>query len=82
MTLTQLELTSERTRLAAQLQRVLDYTLGTGWHTLRQISDACKCSEPSASARLREARKHGYIVERRKDEAVEGLNWYRVSETA
>lgn len=76
---TQLEFTTRR-RLAAQLQRVLDYTLGTGWHTLRQIADACHCSEPSASARLRQTRGMGYTVDRKKDETIEGLNWYEVRE--
>ena len=46
-----------RVRLSRQLQRVYDYMRGGVPATLREIADACGCSESSASARLRDFRK-------------------------
>lgn len=75
MTLTQLELPSERKRLGAQLQRVLAFMADGGEHTLREIADACQCLETSASARIRDMRKLGYTIGKREHTQKRGL-WY------
>lgn len=56
----------DRERLAKQYWRVWEFMKDGTWHTLRQISDSCQGSEPSVSARLRDFRKHGHTVERRR----------------
>jgi hypothetical protein len=44
-------------RLKTAFQRVKDYMESGHSHTLWEIAVACKCSEASASARLRDLRK-------------------------
>ena len=50
------------------------------WQTLAQIARFCQCSECSASARLRELRSIGYIVQRQPLEGFPHLFAYRVVE--
>jgi hypothetical protein len=74
----------DRERLAGQLGRVKKFTLedrhGT-FVTLAEIAQAARCSEASASARLRDLRKPRFgalTVERRRVPGVRGLHEYRV----
>lgn len=69
-------------RMAKQLASVRAYVLMQQWVTLRRISDYCSCSEASASARLRDLRKIGFLVERRRVAEGNGLHEYRVTKIA
>lgn len=51
-------------RLSRLLDRVREFTVGTGPHTLAEIHSACGGTEASCSARLRDLRKEGYEVVR------------------
>lgn len=54
-------------RLKNYLQKVYDLMSDGRWRRLRTIADEVGCSEASASARLRDLRKHwagGHVVER------------------
>ena len=63
-------------RLSAQAVRVLNATLNSGWRTLSEISAITRDPEASVSARLRDLRRAGFLVER---EYVErGLHRYSV----
>lgn len=71
-------------RLAGQLARVREFMLqdrrGT-FATLGEIALAARCSEASASARLRDLRKPRFgalTVERRRVPGARGLHEYRV----
>ena len=70
----------DRARAGEQYRAVLAFTLGTGWHTLAAIHKATGAPEASASARLRDARRDGYAVERRRVPGGNGLHAYRVSQ--
>ena len=63
-------------RLGAQINRVLEFCLGAGWFTLRDVSTACGDPEASCSARLRDCRRMGFVVERKF--VARGLWQYRV----
>lgn len=66
-------------RLCRQLDAVRSVMASGAWLTLRQISIAAKCSEASASARLRDLRKQrfgGHMVARKRIAA--GLFAYRL----
>lgn len=65
-------------RLGDQLAAVRDYTLSQIWVTLFQIHKALGIPEASASARLRDLRRLGYTVERRRVKDGNGLHKYRV----
>ena len=65
-------------RLGFQLLAVRNHMLAHGWQTLREIADAVRAPEASVSARLRDLRKHGFIVERRRAAPHSGLWRYRV----
>jgi biotin operon repressor len=70
-------------RLGRQLRLVRDFMLRQRkgqFATLREISQAVGCSECSASARLRDLRKRGLVVERRR--LSRGLHGYRVQPPA
>lgn len=72
------EYSKDKPRLDRQLDRV-DKLMSDGrWRTLRQIADACQCSEASASARLRDLRKNALRVSRTEDSKIRGLFHYRV----
>jgi DNA-binding Lrp family transcriptional regulator len=67
-------------RLGKQMGAVLKLMRDGQWRTLAEISAIVKCSEPSASARLRDFRKTrfgGYTVNRRRT-AVAGMFEYQV----
>lgn len=65
-------------RIASQLERVRLEMISGHWRTLGYLSQACRCSEASASARIRDCRnKLGYFVERRSIGA--GLFQYRMT---
>lgn len=67
-------------RIVKQHERIRDFMLGSGWHTLREIEDALGYPQASISAQLRHLRKPkfgGYCVDKRRREAA-GLWEYRV----
>lgn len=67
-------------RLSRQVVRVQDLMRDGVWRTLLEISITARCSEASASARLRDLRKPqfgAYNVERRKT-GLAGLYEYRI----
>ena len=69
-------------RLASQLGRVRRFLASGRFVTLAQIAVAARCSEASASARLRDLRKPrfgSYVVERRRVPGARGLFEYRLS---
>jgi biotin operon repressor len=65
-------------RLSSQLERVEKYMSDRQWHSLRQIAAATGCLETAASARLRDLRKKGHTVVKRRDLTVRGLYYYKV----
>ena len=66
-------------RLARQAARVFDLMHDGGWRTLAEISEATGSPEASVSARLRDFRKMGCVVERRRRGAeMAGLHEYRL----
>jgi Fic family protein len=76
----QLALTfADHRRLGAQLAKVRDATVGRGWLTLAAIEAATGAPQASVSARLRELRARGFLVETRRSAPDSGLYVYRVS---
>jgi biotin operon repressor len=69
-------------RLRSQLERVRRFTTGHAdyWYTLAEIAEELNYPEASISARLRDLRKRGYPVERRRVTGQRGLWEYRVGE--
>jgi hypothetical protein len=65
-------------RLARQLGSVQWLMADGAWRTLRRIATALDYPEASVSARLRDIRKQGYLVERRRFKPGSGLWEYRV----
>lgn len=66
-------------RLSRLLDRVRSFMADTSWHTLSEIAGACGGSEASVSARLRDLRKLGMIVQRQRvGDPRRGLFAYRV----
>lgn len=66
-------------RLARQQSAVTRF-MGIGeWITLSQISRAVGAPEASCSARLREMRRNGWNVERRRVPGGNGLHVYRAT---
>lgn len=68
-------------RLTRQLDRVRALMADGRERTLRQIAEACECSEGSAGARLRDLEKAPPLgcnakKEKRRDEKIPGLWWY------
>ena len=63
-------------RLAKQQRTVRDVMLDGEWRTLGLIAQITGAPEASVSARLRDLRKHGYLVERKY--VARGLHQYRV----
>ena len=63
-------------RLGAQLAKVQHSMADGKWRTLAEIAWLCECPEASASARLRDLRKLGFMVER--EFVGLGLHRYRV----
>lgn len=59
-----------------QTADVMTATLGHGWLTLAEIAERTGHPEPSISARLRDLRKRGLIVDRQRRK--DGLYEYRV----
>ncbi len=72
-------LPDEVPRLTKQFDRVVEVMLRGGWMSLREISAASGAPESSASAQARNARKVGYLLEkRRRGPARLGLWEYRL----
>jgi DNA-binding IclR family transcriptional regulator len=70
----------DQVRLGRQLRKVWHVMLDGEWRTLRQISRLTGAPEASASARLRDLRKCGWQVDRkRKGDPRIGVFVYRVS---
>jgi hypothetical protein len=63
-------------RLARQLGRVKALMADGRWRTLSAIAAACHGTEPAVSARLRDLRRQGWTVERRRT-PIAGLWEYR-----
>lgn len=55
-------------RLAGLMGRVESYMRDGKWATLAEISYQCRGAEASVSARLRDLRRKGYVVERERTE--------------
>lgn len=74
-----LETVEDTERIRGQRSRVSGLMADGRWRTLREIADACRCSEAGASARLRDLRKEefgGATVDRRL--RVRGVFEYQV----
>lgn len=74
-----LEGANKDARLTTQLARIYDLMSDGVWRSLPEIADAVRCTETSASARLRDLRKSrfgGHIVER--DMPEPGFYLYRL----
>ena len=65
-------------RLARQLQSVWFLMRDGEWRTLDRIATVLEFPEASVSARLRDLRKRGLTVERRRVTTTAGLWEYRV----
>lgn len=67
-------------RLGTLLGRVRAHMADGEWHTLREVADACRGSEASVSARLRDLRRpeHGGLEVQRKRLSA-GVWLYRVA---
>lgn len=65
-------------RLAKQKTAVRDVMLDGEWRTLHLIAQITGAPEASVSARLRDLRKAGYLVERKY--IKNGLHQYRVTQ--
>lgn len=68
-------------RLRAQVNKVREFMIGSGWVTLAKIAAALQIPEASASARLRDLRKEkfgGYTVQRRRSIHGRGLHEYHL----
>ena len=73
---------TDEIRLTGQLQRVAEIMGDGKRRTLREIADAARCSEASASARLRDLRKPRFgalRVERYKEPGRPGVWLYSVA---
>jgi hypothetical protein len=68
----------DRPRLADQARRVLIRMSDHKWRTLAILSFEAEAPEASVSARLRDLRRLGITVERKRDDNIRGLWWYRV----
>ena len=72
----------DKERLGRQLAAVKALMGDGAWRSLREISAAVGCPEASASARLRDLRKHrcgGHLVERRRrGDPAAGVHEYRL----
>lgn len=66
-------------RLNRQQRLVWDVMKDGGWRTLRAIGDLTDQPEASISARLRDFRKFGLTVDRKRVEGRNGLWEYRVT---
>lgn len=65
-------------RLGDQMQRVHDFVVGRGWTTLGEIAKATASPQASVSARLRDLRRMGFLVEH--EFVAKGLWRYRVTQ--
>lgn len=65
-------------RLSKQLKSVLALMSDGGWRTLADISQAVNAPEASVSARLRDLRREGYVVDRHRLPQKNGLHSYRL----
>ena len=69
----------DKDRLNAQQKRVYRVMRDCEWRTLREIEQITDDPQPSISARLRDLRKMGLVVERRRrGDPRKGLHEYRV----
>lgn len=69
----------ETVRLTAHLICFIDFVKDGREYTLRQVSDALGMLDSSASARWRQVKALGGEYEKRKDEKIRGLKWYRLT---
>ena len=58
--------TEDLPRIGSLLRRVEALMLDGGWRSLRQLSEACAGSEASVSARIRDLRKLGHLVQKHR----------------
>lgn len=71
----------DQSRLTRQLDRVRALMSDGSWRTLGEIAAVVPGSETALSARLRDIRKSGLTVDRRRrGDAKRGLHEYRVTE--
>lgn len=71
----QLDLVATSKPMNGQLRRVYELMSDGGKRTLREIARDTGCLETSASARLRDLRKRGYRVERKRVAKGVWLYW-------
>lgn len=65
-------------RLETQMERVKALMIDGNWRTLNQIAEWVAGSEAGVSARLRDLRKEGLVVNRERVPGANGLWRYRV----
>lgn len=69
----------DKVRLGLQFKKVKELMDDHKWRTLREISESTQAPEASISARLRDLRKLGYTVERRRrGDPGRGIHEYRI----
>ena len=62
-----------------QCELIVEFFKPGGWATLRDIAEASGASEAGASARLRELRSKGWLVERRRVAPGRNLWLYHIA---
>lgn len=65
-------------RLTSQLEKVREFMADGEWHTLAEIAWAAHGSEAGVSARLRQLRAMGRLIEKRRRGHRSGLWEYRI----
>ncbi len=69
----------DRLRLRTQSERVLAALASGQWVTLAELARIARGSEAGVSARLRELRKLGHVVDRERVAGGNGLHRYRLA---
>ena len=64
-------------RLVSQRAAVRDLMRDGQWRTIAEVAEICGCSEPGASARLRDLRKHPLRLRVERRRKGPGLYEYR-----
>lgn len=68
---------ADTARLGRQLVAVMSYVADGRWNTLRRIAEETGAPEASVSARLRDMRRLGWVVERMRAAPASGTWLYR-----
>lgn len=70
---------TEKIRLTQHLIRFINFVKDGRERTLGEVADALHMMQTSASARWRNIKDLGGAYEKRKDEKIKGLYWYRLT---